>query len=97
MLQCALGMERMGLQSVKKRVSWILSLSETEHICLNFDTYTVLNGNKITETKEFLGIKAPTADRIFSAVERLHLDPANCKGYGFQELFDHHFLKEKTI
>ena len=91
---CLVGLEKVGLPSVKRRVSHVLNYNHpTDWARLDFDTYSNLMGRAIPE---FLEIESSHEDTVYAIVEILGFNKSDCRNYGPADLFNHYYPEKKT-
>lgn len=92
---CLVGLKKVGLPSVKYRVSHVLDYQDPKKkIRLDFDTYSDLMGKSIPE---FLEIESTSAERVYSTVEALGFQKSDCRNFGPKELFKSYYPNETIL
>ena len=92
---CLVGLEKFGLLSIKKRVSYVLNYSDpVNKIRLDFDTYSELMGKSIPE---FLEVEATNPENVYEMVEALGFQRSDCRNYGPKELFRYYYPNEEIF
>ena len=89
-----IGLEEVGLPSVKHRVSYILHPNTEEQVRLDFDTYSELMGKPIPE---FLEIESNSADRVYEIALALGFQKSDCRNFGAKQLFEHYYPNETAL
>lgn len=76
---CLVGLERVGLPSIKTRVSHVLNYSDSENkVRLDFDTYSNLMGKPIPE---FLEVEATNEESVYKTAEALGFQKSDCRNF----------------
>ncbi|MDD5376757.1 MAG: hypothetical protein PHH16_01435 [Candidatus Gracilibacteria bacterium] len=90
---CKIGLEKAGLPSIKRRVSYVRDYGSSEQVRLDFDTYSELGGKSIPE---FLEIEATGPEKVYETAEALGFRRSDCRNFDSQELFQYYYPRKKT-
>jgi hypothetical protein len=91
---CLVGLEKVGLPSVKQRISHVRNYEHpTDWARLDFDTYSDLMGKTIPA---FLEIESSNQEIVFELARALWFQQSDCRSYGPKDLFKHYYPSEVT-